>query len=169
MSNLSQNHVLCLFFLFTLSWPFIFPNIFNFCITLSRIAKITLLNTFLQKIMALENAHFSFLQFLVSQFLESFSEKTYEKTCRFHNALWKSSSICTWLRIFMIWIFFSKVSWPFQFNVHFFHFPSLLQENLWKDLPIFMIIFKRSIIMCTFTKFCHREVFLKKMAAVSIF
>ena len=112
--------------------------------------------------MDLENEHFSFLQFLVSQFLEGFSEKAYEKICHFYNTFSKSSSNCTRLRSFTIWIFLSKISWPFQFNVHFFHFPSLLRENLWKDLPIFMIIFKRSVIMCTLTKFCHLEVFFKK-------
>ena len=119
--------------------------------------------------MALEKAHFSFLQFLVSQFLEGFGEKTYEKTCRFYNTFSKSSSNCTRLRSFTIWIFFSKISWPFQFNVHFFHFPPLLRENLLKDVPILWLISKRSIIICTFTKFCHLQVFFKKMAAVSIF
>ena len=119
--------------------------------------------------MALENAHFSLLQFLVSQFLEGFSEKTYEKTCRFYNIFSKSSSNCTSLRSLTIWIFFSKISWPFQFNVHFFHFPPLLGENLWKDEPILWLISKRSIIMCTSTNFCHLEVFFKKMAALSIF
>ena len=101
--------------------------------------------------------------------LEDFSEKTYEKTCRFYNKFSKSSSNCTRLRSFTIWIFFSKMSWPFQFNVHFFHFPPLLRENLWKDVPILWLISKRSIIMCTFTKFCHRKVFFKKTVAVSIF
>ena len=119
--------------------------------------------------MALENAHFSFFQFLVSQFLEGFGEKTYEKTCRFYNTFSKSSSICTRLRSFRICIFFSKISWPFQFNVHFFPFPPLLRENLCKDVPILWLISKRSTIMCMFRKFCHLEVFFKKMPAVSIF
>ena len=112
--------------------------------------------------MALENAHFSFLQFLIFQCLEGFSKKTYEKTCRFYNKFSKSSSNCTRLRSFTIWIFFSKISWPFQFNVHFFHFPPLLRENLWKDVPILWLISKLSIIMCTFAKILSSGSFFKK-------
>ena len=116
--------------------------------------------------MALENAHFSFLQFLVSQFLEGFSKKTYEKTCHFYNILSKFSSNCTRVRSFRIWIFFSKLSWPFQFNVHFFSLSTAFARKLKKDVPILWLISKRSIIMCTFIKFCHMKIFLKRMAAV---
>ena len=105
--------------------------------------------------MAIENAHFSFLQFLFSQFFEGFSEKTYEKNCRFYNKFPKSTSNCTRLRSFTIWIFFSKMSWPFQFIVHFFHFPPLLRQNLWKDVTILQLFFKCSIIICTFRKFSN--------------
>ena len=61
-----------------------------------------------------------------------------------------------------MWIFFSKIWWPFKFNVHFFHFPPLLRESLWKDLPILQLVFKCFIIMCTFTKFSYLKHFFKK-------
>ena len=99
--------------------------------------------------------------------LEGFSEKTYEKTCRFYNIFSKYYSNCARLPNFALWIFFSKICWPFQFNVHIFRFPPLLQENLWKDLPMLWLNFKHCIIMCTLTKFCHLKIFVKKTAAVS--
>ena len=112
--------------------------------------------------MALENGHSSFLQFFIAQFLEGFNEKTYEKTCRFYNTYSKSSSICTRLRSFTIWIFFSKISWLFQLNVQFFLFAPLLRQNLWKNLAILWLISKGSIILCRFTKFRHLNFFKKK-------
>ena len=62
--------------------------------------------------------------------LEEFSEKTYEKTCHFYNIFSKYYSNCARLPNFTLWIFFSKICWPFQFNVHIFRFPTLLRENL---------------------------------------
>ena len=62
--------------------------------------------------------------------LEDFSEKTYEKTCRFYNIFSKYYSNCARLPNFTLWILFSKICWLFQFNVHIFCFPPLLQENL---------------------------------------
>ena len=62
--------------------------------------------------------------------LEDFSEKTYEKTCHFYNIFSKYYSKCARLPNFTLWIFFSKICWPFQFNVHIFRFPTLLRENL---------------------------------------
>ena len=61
-----------------------------------------------------------------------------------------------------IWILFSKTWWPFQFNILFFDFQPLFQENLWKDLPILWLIFKLPIIMSTLPKFCHLKILLKK-------
>ena len=112
--------------------------------------------------MALENAHFSFFQFLVSQFLEGFSDKAYEKTCRFYNTFSKSSSNCTRFRSFRIWVFFSKISWPFQFNVHFFHFPPLLRENLRKTYQ-FYGLFPNVLSLCARSQnFVIWKFFLKK-------
>ena len=62
--------------------------------------------------------------------LEDFSEKTYEKTCRFYNIFSKYYSNCARLPNFTLWIFFSKICWLIQFNVHIFGFPPLLRENL---------------------------------------
>ena len=72
---------------------------------------------------------FIFIIFFCST-LEDFSEKTYEKTCRFYNIFSKYCSNCARLPNFTLWIFFSKMCWPFQFNVHIFGFPALLRENL---------------------------------------
>ena len=113
--------------------------------------------------MALKSANFSFSQFFFS-ILEDFSEKTYEKTCRFYNIFPKYNSNCVCLPSFTLWIFFSKICWPFQFNVHFLRFAPLLRENLLKDLPVLWLIFKLPIIMCTLKKFCRLKVFTKKMA-----
>ena len=99
--------------------------------------------------------------------LESFSKKTYEKTCRFYNIFSKYYLNCARLPNFMLWIFFSKICWPFQFNVHIFCFAPLLRENLWKDLPILWIIVRLPIFMCTLTKFCSVKIFINKMAALS--
>ena len=99
--------------------------------------------------------------------LEDFSEKTYEKTCRFYNIFSKYYSNCARLPNFTLWIFFSKICWPFQFNVHIFRFPPLLRENLWKDLPILWLIFKLPIFMCTLTKFRSVKTFINKMAVLS--
>ena len=52
----------------------------------------------------------------------------------------------------MIWIFSSKILWPFQFNVHVFHFSPLLRENLWKNLLILWLILKLFIIICRLKK-----------------
>ena len=99
--------------------------------------------------------------------LEDFSEKTYEKTCRFYNIFSKYYSNCASLPNFTLWIFFSKFFWPFQFNVHIFCLPSLLRENLWKDLPILWFILKLPVVMCTLTKFHSLKFFLEKMVALS--
>ena len=62
--------------------------------------------------------------------LDDFSEKTYEKTWRFYNIFPKYYSKCARLPNFTLWIFFSKICWSFQFNVHIFRFPTVLRENL---------------------------------------
>ena len=62
--------------------------------------------------------------------LEDFSEKTYEKTCRFYNIFSKYYSNCARLPNFTLWIFFSKICWLFKFNVHIFRFPPHLREKL---------------------------------------
>ena len=72
---------------------------------------------------------FIFIVFFFST-LEDFREKTYEKTCRFYNIFSKYYSNCARLPNFTLWIFFSKICWPFQFNVHKFRFPTLFRENL---------------------------------------
>ena len=61
--------------------------------------------------------------------LEDFSEKKYEKTCRFYNIFSKYYSNCARLPNFTLWIFFSKICWLFKFNVHIFRFPPHLQEK----------------------------------------
>ena len=99
--------------------------------------------------------------------LEDFSVKIYEKTCHFYNIFSKYYSNCASLPNFTLWIFFSKVCWPFQFNVHIFRFPSLLRENLWKDLPILWLIFKLPVVKCTFRKFHSLKFFFEKMPALS--
>ena len=104
---------------------------------------------------------FIFAIFIFS-ILEGFSETTYKKTCRFYNVFSKSTSNCTCLQSFTIWICFSKIWWPFQFNVYFFRFPPLLPDNLWKDVLILWLIFKLSIIMCRLTKFFQVKCLLKK-------
>ena len=76
----------------------------------------------------------------------------------------KYNSNCVCLPSFTLWIFFPKICWPFQFNVHFLRFAPLLRENLWKDLPVYWLIFKLPIIMCTLKKFCRLKIFTKKMA-----
>ena len=73
---------------------------------------------------------FFFFGIFFSPTLEDFIEKTYEKTYRFYNIFSKYYSKCARLPNFTRWIFFSKICWPFQFNVHIFRFPTLLQENL---------------------------------------
>ena len=85
--------------------------------------------------------------------LEDFSKETYEKTCHFYNIFSKYYSNCAGLPNFMLWIFFSKICWPFQFKVHIFRFPPLLRENLWKGLQILWLIFKLPVVTCTLTKF----------------
>ena len=84
---------------------------------------------------------FYFRNFFLSIF-QDFREKTYEKTCRFYNIFSKYNSSCPRLPGFMLWVFFSEIWWPFQFNGHFFWFPYLWRENLWKDLQILWLIFK---------------------------
>ena len=86
--------------------------------------------------MAFENPRFSFLQFLVSQFLEGFSEKTYKKPALFIIHFQNPFQIVDVYEILRSGFLFSKISWPFQFNVHFFHFAPLLRKNLSKDPPI---------------------------------
>ena len=125
-----------------------------------------LMKTFFYKIKALENGSFLFSQFFFSIF-QDFSEKTYEKTCRFYNIFSKYNSSCPRLPSFTLWIFFPEIWWPFQFNGHFFRFPSLWRENLWKDLQILWLIFKDSIMIYTFTKICPLEICTNKMATVS--
>ena len=62
--------------------------------------------------------------------LEDFSEKTYEKTCRFYNIFSNYYWNCARLPNLTLWIFFSKICCPFQFNVHIFRFATVLWENL---------------------------------------
>ena len=108
--------------------------------------------------------HFRNFFFLV---LKDFSGKTYERTCRFYNAFPKYNSNWACLPSFTLWIFFSKIWWPSQFNGYFFRFPPLLRENLWKDLQFLWLIFKYSIMIYTFKKICPLEICSKKMAALS--
>ena len=109
---------------------------------------------------------FIFANFIFST-LEDFSEKTYEKTCRFYNIFSKFISNCTRLPSFTIWAFFAKILWPFQSNIHFFHFQPLFRENLWKDRPILWLIFKFILAMYTLKKFSHLKIFTKKIMALS--
>ena len=109
---------------------------------------------------------FQFCNFFFST-LDPFSEKTYEKTSHFYNIFSNSISSCTHSRSFTLWIFFSKILWPFQFNGHFFSFPSLLREKFWKELTISWLIYKVPILMCTVANFCPVEIFEKNMAALS--
>ena len=99
--------------------------------------------------------------------MEHFSQKTYEKTCRFYNIFSKSRSNYARSETFTICIFFSKILWRFQFNVHVFHFPPLLRENLWKDLLILWLIFELFMVICRFTKFFGLKLPSKKMARLS--
>ena len=111
--------------------------------------------------MALENAHFSFFQFLVSQFLEGFGEKTYEKTCRFYNTFSKSSSICSHLRSFRIWIFFSKISWPNLMSI-FFTFHRFYEKTYVKTYQ-FYGLFPNVLSLCARSQnFVIWKFFLKK-------
>ena len=103
---------------------------------------------------------FQFCNFFFST-LDPFSEKTYEKTSHFYNIFPNSISNCTHSRSFTLWIFFSKILWPFQFNDHFFSFPSLLREKFWKELTISWLIYKVPILMCTLANFCPVEIFKK--------
>ena len=109
---------------------------------------------------------FHFRNFFFSV-LKDFSGKTYERTCRFYNAFPKYNSNWACLPSFTLWIFFSKIWWPSQFNGYFFRFPPLLRENLWKDLQFLWLIFKYSIMIYTFKKICPLEICSKKMAALS--
>ena len=103
-------------------------------------------------------SNFSFCNFLFSQLWRVLAKKLMNRPVVFIIYFQIPVQI-VWS--FTIWIFFSKFSWLFQFNVQFFHFAPLLQENLWKDLPILWLVFKPSIIMCTLTKFCHLKIFGK--------
>ena len=99
--------------------------------------------------------------------MKDFSGKTYEKTCRFYNVFRKYNSNWASVPTFTLWIFFSKIWWPSQFHGHFFRFPFLLRENLWKDLQFLWLIFKYSIMIYFFRKICALEICKKKMAALS--
>ena len=94
--------------------------------------------------------------------MEGFNEKTYEKTCCFIIYFQSPVHIVHIDQVLRCGYFFSKIWWPFKFNVHFLHSPPLLRESLWKELPILVLIFKCSIIMCTLTKFSNLKLFSKK-------
>ena len=63
-------------------------------------------------------------------------------------------------------MFFSKILWPFQFNVHAFHFSALLRENLWKNLLILWLTLKLFIVICRLTKIFQLKFPTKKMVAL---
>ena len=116
--------------------------------------------------MAIENANFSFLDFFFWT-LEDFSEKTYEKTCCFYNIFLEYYSNCARLPNFTLWIFFSKICWLFQFNVHIFRFPPLARK-LMKRPTNFMTYFQTSHRYLHAHKIWQSEFFFfNKMAALS--
>ena len=60
--------------------------------------------------------------------------------------------------------FFQKFHGPFNLMSIFLTFHRFYEKNLWKDVPILWLISKRFIIICTFTKICHLEVFFNKLS-----
>ena len=73
--------------------------------------------------------------------LKDFSGKTYQKTCRFYSAFPKCNSNWTCPPNFTLWIFFSKIWWPCQFNWHIFRFPPFARKVM-KRPTIFMTYFQ---------------------------
>ena len=84
---------------------------------------------------------------------------------KFCNLFFNFVSFVT-LSSFTIWMFFSKILWPFQFNVHAFHFSPLLRENLWKNLLILWLTLKLFIVICRLTKIFQLKFPTKKMVAL---
>ena len=125
-----------------------------------------LVKTFFQKIQALARSIFLFLLFYFSQLWRTLARKLMERLIVFKTYFQSSFQIVR-LPSFTIWIFFSKILWRFQYNIHFFPFLVVLRENLWKDIPIWWLIFKVAMIMCTITTFCDLKIFHKNMVVVS--
>ena len=125
-----------------------------------------LVKTFFQKIQALEKSIFLFSLFYFSQLWRTLARKLMKRPIVFITYFQSSFQIVR-LPSFTIWIFFSKILWRFQYNIHFFPFLVVLRENLWKDIPILWLIYKVAMIMCTVTKSCDLKIFTKNMVAVS--
>ena len=112
--------------------------------------------------MALENANYSFLQFFFSRLWRTLARKLMKRPAVFTTYFQTTIQIVHVYHVLQSEIVFQKFVGRFHFNVHFFHFPPLLQENLWKDLPILWLIFRILIFMCTLTKFCGLKFFFQK-------
>ena len=122
-----------------------------------------LVKTFFQKIQALEKSIFLFSLFYFSQLWRTLARKLMKRPIVFITYFQSSFQIVR-LPSFTIWIFFSKILWRFQYNIHFFPFLAVLPEKLRKNIPILWLIFKFFIIVWTLTKFCDLKLFTKKMA-----
>ena len=69
---------------------------------------------------------------------------------------------CTCLPSFTMWIFFSKILWRFQYNIHFFPFLVVLRENLWKTYQ-FYDLFSKLLWLCARSQnFVIKKFLLKK-------
>ena len=94
--------------------------------------------------------------------LEDFSEKTYEKTCRFYNIFSKYNSNCARLPRFTIWIFLSKICWPFPFLCPFFSLSTTFARKLMKRPINFMTYFQTSYLYVHAHKILWSEIFFQK-------
>ena len=117
--------------------------------------------------MALENANYSFLQFFFSRLWRTLARKLMKRPAVFTTYFQSTIQIVHVYHVLRSEFFYQKFVGRFHFYVHFFRFPPLLRENLWKDLSILWLIFKLLIFMCTLTKFCGLKFFFKNMAALS--
>ena len=150
MSYLSKRHLVYLLFCdFVLiddlffQIPSISANHYN------ALPKLRQWRPFFQKIKALEKSIFLFSLFYFSQLWRTLARKLMKRPIVFITYFQSSFQIVR-LPSFTIWIFFSKILWRFQYNIHF-----------------WWLIFKVAMIMCTVTKFCDLKIFHKNMAAVS--
>ena len=164
MSYLSKRHLVYLLFCdFVLidnlffQIPSISANHYN------ALPKLHQWRPFFQKIQALEKSIFLFSLFYFSQLWRTLARKLMKRPIVFITYFQSPFQIVR-LPSFTIWIFFSKILWRFQYNIHFFPFLAVLPEKLRKNIPILWLIFKFFIIVWTLTKFCDLKLFTKKMA-----
>ena len=130
-----------------------FSKYLQFPLSTIRHSKIMLLSMFFYKIMALKNENFLFLQILFSQLWRTLARKLLNRSAVFITYFQSSFQI---VHVYQV-----------SRSDYFFQVWRLLRENLWKEPPIFWLIFKLPIIMCMLKKFCRLKIFTKKMATLS--